>query len=347
MSKLIKTDNEYKEWIGELKQRIRQSQIKAAVKVNTELLKLYWNLGENIIKKQAETKWGSGFLNQLSADLTETFPDMQGFSKRNLELIRKWYLFYNEENSITKQVVSQFQEVIFQVPWGHHIKIVSKCTSLKEAQFYIYKIIEHGWSRNVLLNMIESGLYQREGASINNFSLRLPSSQSDLAHELTKDPYHFDFLALREGYIERELEEALVRNISKFLLELGNGFAYMGHQVPIIIGGQEFRIDMLFYNVRLRAYVVIELKTGEFEPEFIGKLGFYVSAVNHELRKDGDNPTIGLLVCKGKNEIVARYTLESTILPIGISEYELSQLYPKDFKSTLPSIEEIENELKD
>ena len=347
MSKLIKTDNEYKEWIGELKQRIRQSQIKAAVKVNTELLRLYWNLGENIIKKQTEAKWGSGFLNQLSADLTEAFPDMQGFSKRNLELIRKWYSFYNEEKSNTKQVVSQLQEALFQVPWGHHIKIVSKCTSLKEAQFYIYKIIEHGWSRNVLTNMIESGLYQREGASINNFSLRLPSLQSDLAHELTKDPYNFDFLTLREGYIERELEEALVNNISKFLLELGNGFAYMGHQVPIVVGGQEFRIDMLFYNIRFRAYVVIELKAGEFEPEFISKLGFYVSAVNHELRKDGDNPTIGLLVCKGKNEIVARYTLESTILPIGISEYELSQLYPKDFKSTLPSIEEIENELKD
>lgn len=290
MSKLIKTDNEYKEWIGELKQRIRQSQIKAAVKVNTELLKLYWNLGENIVIKQAEAKWGSGFLSQLSVDLTESFPSMQGFSKRNLELIRKWYSFYNEENTIAKQVVSQLQEAIFQVPWGHHIKIVSKCTTVQEAQFYIYKTVEYGWSCNVLLHMIESGLFHREGSSINNFSLRLPSVQSDLAHELTKDPYNFDFLTLREGYIERELEEALVSNISK--------------------------------------------------------LGFYVSAVNHEMCKDGDNPTIGLLVCKSKNEIVAQYTLESTVAPIGISEYELSQLYPKDFKSTLPSIEEIENELK-
>ncbi|MCD8183679.1 MAG: PDDEXK nuclease domain-containing protein [Bacteroides sp.] len=347
MGALIKTDKEYKDWIIELKQRIRQSQIKAAIKVNTELIRMYWDLGKDIVEKQSESKWGSGFFNELSQDLKDAFPNMQGFSKRNLELIKKWYLFYNKKDTIAKQLVSQLQSAIYQVPWGHHIKIVTKCTTVQEVQFYIYKTIENGWSRNVLLNMIESGLYHREGNSINNFSLRLPTAQSNLAHELTKDPYNFDFLALREGYAERELEEALVSNISKFLLELGNGFAYMGHQVPITVGGQEFRIDMLFYNIHLRAYVVIELKAGDFEPEFISKLGFYVSAVNHELCKEGDNPTIGLLVCKSKNEIVARYTLESTILPIGISEYELNKLYPKDFKSTLPSIEDIENELKD
>lgn len=199
----------------------------------------------------------------------------------------------------------------------------------------------------MLLNILSTNLYQREGKAVTNFALRLPAPQSDLAQEITKDPYNFDFLTMRNGYLERELEDALVTNISKFLLELGNGFAYMGRQVPIEVGGRDFKMDMLFYNVQLRAFVVIELKTTEFEPEYISKLGFYVSAVNHQMRREGDNPTIGLLVCKNKNEVIARYTLENTTQPIGISEYELTKLYPQNLKSSLPSIEDIENELKE
>lgn len=221
MSKLIKTDNEYKSWIGDLKLRIRQSQIKAAVKVNIEMLQLYWSIGKDIVAKGAESRWGDGVLKQLSLDLSDAFPDIQGFSKRNLELMRQWYLFYNQDNTIAKQVVSQLENLLFQIPWGHHIILISKCKSVDEALFYIHKIMEHGWSRNMLLNILSTDLYQREGKAVSNFASRLPAPQSDLAQEITKDPYNFDFLTLRSGYLERELEDALedalVTNISKFL----------------------------------------------------------------------------------------------------------------------------------
>lgn len=347
MSKLIKTDNEYKNWIGDLKLRIRQSQIKAAVKVNIELIRMYWELGKDIVEMQSESKWGGGFFKELSQDLKDAFPDMEGFSVSNLKYTKRMYLFYNQSNTIRQQLVDELQERLFSIPWGHHIALISKCKSVDEALFYIRKIMEHGWSRNMLLNILSTDLYQREGKAVSNFASRLPAPQSDLAQEITKDPYNFDFLTLRSGYLERELEDALVTNISKFLLELGRGFAYMGRQVPIEVGGREFRMDMLFYNVQLRAFVIVELKTTEFEPEYISKLGFYVSAVNHQMRREGDNPTIGLLVCKNKNEVIARYTLENTTQPIGISEYELTELYPKDMKSSLPSIQDIENELKE
>ena len=327
MSKLIKTDNEYKEWIGELKQRIRQSQIKAAVKVNTELLKLYCSIGGDIVRVKAEAKWGDGIIEQLSQDLKTNFPDMSGFSSRNLWYMKKWYSFYSQpdtklpqvgaESKSEKlpQVVAEIEKLFFAVPWGHQRCIIDKIKNIKEAVFYINKTVENGWSRNMLLNMIESSLYYREGASINNFSSCLPASQSSLAQELTKDPYNFDFLTLRDGYLERELEDALTDNITKFLIELGNGFAYVGRQVRLEVGGDEFFIDLLFYHLKLRSYVVIELKTGDFQPEYIGKLGFYVSAINHEMKLPQDNPTIGLLICKSKNNIVARYTLDTANLP--------------------------------
>lgn len=347
MGKLIKTDTEYKEWIAALKLRIRQSQIKAAVKVNTELLHLYWELGKDIVEKQAESQWGSGFFNELSQDLKEAFPDMQGFSVTNLKYIKRFYLFYNESDTIRQQVADELYETIFSIPWWHHTVIMSKAKSVTEALFYVQKTIEQGWSRNMLTNYMDAGLFETEGKSISNFKNTLPALQSDLAQQTLKDPYNFDFLTLRNGYVERELEDALTENITKFLIELGNGFAYVGRQVRLEVGGDEFFIDLLFYHLKLRSYVVIELKTGDFQPEYIGKLGFYVSAVNHEMKHPQDNPTIGLLICKSKNNIVAQYTLDTANLPIGISEYELSKLYPKDFKSSLPSIEEIENELKD
>lgn len=347
MGKLIKTDTEYKEWIAGLKRRIRQSQIKAAIKVNAELLHLYWELGKDIVEKQADSQWGSGFFNELSQDLKEAFPDMQGFSVTNLKYIKRFYLFYNESDIIRHQLGDELTASIFLIPWRHQTEIFTKAKSVTEALFYVQKTIEYGWSRNMLTNYMDAGLFETEGKSISNFKNTLPALQSDLAQQTLKDPYNFDFLTLRNGYVERELENALTDNITKFLIELGNGFAYVGRQVRLEVGGDEFFIDLLFYHLKLRSYVVIELKTGDFQPEYIGKLGFYVSAVNHEMKHPQDNPTIGLLICKSKNNIVAQYTLDTANLPIGISEYELNKLYPKDFKSSLPSIEDIENELKD
>ena len=360
MSKLIKTDNEYKEWIGELKQRIRQSQIKAAVKVNTELLRLYWSIGRDIVRLKAEAKWGTNIMSQISLDLKEEFSNLGGFSETNLRYIKRFYLFYGQnqpqvgakikskkQEVIQPQVEAEILEAIFSIPWGHQKHIITKAKSTNEALFYVQKTIKQGWSRNILINYMSANLFETEGKAISNFKNTLPALQSDLAQQTLKDPYNFDFLTLRDGYLERELEDALTDNITKFLIELGNVFAYVGRQVRLEIGGDEFFIDLLFYHLKLRSYVVIELKTGDFQPEYIGKLGFYVSAINNEMKLPQDNPTIGLLICKSKNNIVARYTLDTANLPIGISEYELSQLYPKDFKSTLPSIEEIENELKD
>ena len=236
---------------------------------------------------------------------------------------------------------------IWNIPWGHHRYIIDKCLSRPEkAMFFVRKTIENGWSRNMLLNFLDTDLYERQGKAVTNFKLALPAPQSDLAQEMTKDPYNFDFLAISEDYREKELKDALEDNIRKFLLELGTGFAYVGREYRIVIGQTEKFIDMLFYNLNLRCYVVIEIKTGKFESENIGQLGTYVAAVNHILKKDIDNPTLGLLICKSKDSVLAQYALESTSQPIGVSEYELSKLYPVDFKSSLPSIEDLENELK-
>lgn len=347
MSKLIKTDNDYKAWLTELKHRIRQSQIKAAVKVNTELIRMYWDLGRDIVEKQSESKWGKGFFNELSRDLKEAFPDMEGFSVTNLKYMRRMYLFYNQSDVIRQQLVDELQENIFSIPWGHQIEIFTKAKNVEEALFYIQKVVANGWSRNVLMNFIEAGLYKTEGKALSNFTSCLPNPQSDLAQQTLKDPYNFDFLTMREGYAERELEDALTKNITKMLLELGNGFAYVGRQVRLEIGEEEYFADLLFYNYKLRCFVVTELKTGRFRAEYISKLGLYVSAVNHQMRHQDDNPTIGLLICKTKDEVVAKYTLENTNQPIGISEYQLAKSFPKDFRSSLPSIEEIEKELKD
>lgn len=348
MSKLIKTDIAYKEWVAELKSRIRQSQIKAAVKVNTELIRMYWNLGKDIVEKQSESKWGKGFFKELSQDLKDEFPDMEGFSVTNLKYMKRMYLFYSQGDIIRQQLADELNDpLLFSVPWWHHVILMTKCTTVEEALFYMNKIVENGWSRNVLINFIEANLYNAEGKAITNFASSLPNPQSELAQQTLKDPYNFDFLTMRNGYVERELEDALTDNITKFLLELGNGFAYVGRQVRLEIGEEEYFADLLFYNFKLRCFIVAELKTGRFKAEYVSKLGLYVSAVNHQMRHKDDNPTIGLLICKSKDEVVAKYTLENINLPIGISEYQLAELLPKDFRSSLPSIEEIENELKD
>jgi predicted nuclease of restriction endonuclease-like (RecB) superfamily len=374
MSKIEKTNNVYRQWLIDLKTRIRQSQIKAAIRVNEELLRLYWDLGHDIVVRRMEAAWGSGFFEQLSKELRAEFPDMKGFSYSNLKYCKQFYLFYTQDNTILHQFgeelcqqlagtieVSENKDItirqqlvgelknhpVFQIPWGHHIQIFSKCKSVHEALFYVQKTMENGWSRAVLMNFLETDLYQRQGKALNNFDRLLPDVQSDLAKEVLKNPYNFDFLTLTEGYKERELETALAENITKMLLELGKGFAYVGRQVPIRVGSKEIFMDMLFYHLKLRCYVVVELKAREFDGAFTGQLGIYVSAVNHQICGEFDNPTLGLLICKTKDNVMAQYSLESSSQPIGISEYELSNLLPENYKSALPSIEDIEKGLKE
>ena len=338
---------DYKDWLQNLKGKIQQSQIKAAIQVNSELLRLYWQIGKDIVEKQAQAKWGDGFLQTLSADLCKEFPTMKGFSYRNLKSIRQWYLFYNQLDIIGKQVVSQLEVSLFSIPWGHHIMIMQRCKNTQEALFYVHKTIENHWSRSVLEHQIALNLYVRQGKAITNFQHQLPPAMSDLAQELTKDPYIFDFLSITENYTEKELQQYLEDNMTKFLLELGKGFCFYGKQVHINVGGDDFYIDLLFYNAHLHCYVVVELKTTKFKPEHIGQLKFYVTAVNKQLRTEGDAPTIGLLICKDKNNVIAEYTLEDIHNPIGVSSYKLFDELSKDYQSSLPSIEEIEKRLLD
>lgn len=351
MSELFKIDKKYSTWLKELKSKIRSVQIKAAVKVNTEMLNFYWELGADIVEKQSAAKWGDGFLGKLSQDLMTEFPDMRGFSLSNLKYIKQWYLFYSAHESIGQQLVGRLkkanvQQLVAQIPWGHNLVIISKIKDTNEALFYVQKIIQNNWSRAVLTHQIESGLYGREGKAITNFKATLPLPQSDLARQTLKDPYSFDFLTLREKHDEKELEDALINQIAGFLLEMGSGFSYIGRQYRLEINGDEFFIDLLFYHIRLHCYIVVELKVVKFKPEFAGKLNFYVSAVDSILKTEQDNPTIGILICKSKNKTVVEYALKDIHKPIGVSEYLITKNLPDEFKSSLPSIEEIEAELE-
>lgn len=338
----IVSDSEYKKLLSDLKEKVRSSQLKAAVKVNYELLDLYWNLGKEIVEKQKEYSWGDSFLKLLSQDLKKEFPDMKGFSTTNLKYIRRFYLFYEKG----QQPVDQLQ-IIFSIPWGHHILLMTKCQDIEESLFYVSKTIENGWSRTVLEHQIEGDLYKRLGRAVTNFSNRLPAIQSELAKQTIKDPYNFDFLTIRDKHDERELEEALVNQITSFLLELGTGFSYIGKQVHIKVGESDFYIDLLFYHVKLHCYVVVELKTEKFKPEFAGQINFYVTAVNKNMKSENDNQTIGILICRDKDNVVAEYSLENISQPIGISKYEISKLLEREYKSSLPSIEEIEESIKE
>ena len=333
----------YSQWLAQLKTRFRAVQIKAAVAVNTELLQFYWALGADIAAQQAQTQaqWGSGFLAQLSQDLMREFPEVRGFSRRNLEAIRQWHRYWSSDAAIAQQAVAQ----LVTIPWGHNLTILSKCPTPAQALFYVQQTQAHHWSRAVLTHQIESGLWQRQGQALNNFAQTLPAPQSDLAAQLLKDPYVFDFLSLTPEHTERELEGALTEHITQFLLELGAGFAYMGRQVPLQVGEREFFLDLLFYHARLHCYVVVELKTVDFEPEFAGKLNFYLKAVDAQLRGPQDAPTIGLLLCKSKNEVVAEYALGDKTQPMGVAEYKLLESLPKELQTNLPSIEQIEREL--
>ncbi len=358
---------DYRSWLFLLKSQIRQSQIKAAIRVNNELLRLYWDMGRDIAEKRMDAVYGSGFFEQLSKDLKTEFPDMQGFSVSNLKYIKRFYLFYaspstQQTGEYTPQDKNRHQvgddlplgnhqqltgntKLLFSIPWRHHVEIFTHSKSVEEALFYISKTVENGWSRNVLMNMMEADLYYSQGHAMTNFAAKLPPEGSDLAQQTLKDPYCFDFLTLRERYTEHELEDALVENITKFLLELGNGFAFVGQQWRMEVGGEEFFIDLLFYHLKLRRYVVIELKPGPFKPEYVGQLGFYVQAVNEQLKHPSDEDAIGLLICKRKNKLVAEYSLKTSSQLLGISEYKLTKLLPDDFKPSLPSIKEIESQL--
>ena len=342
-------DGEYKKLLSDLKEKVRRSQLKAAVKVNYELLDLYWNLGKGIVEKQKEYSWGDSFLKILSEDLRKEFPNMKGFSEQNLRSIRFWYQFY-KDYLICLQPVSELEKVeekIKSIPWGHNQRIMYKCKDVQEALFYVNKTIENGWSRTVLEHQIEGDLYKRLGSAVTNFDNRLPAIQSDLAKQTIKDPYNFDFLTIRDKHDERELEEALVNQITSFLLELGTGFSYIGKQVHMKVGESDFYIDLLFYHVKLHCYVVVELKTEKFKPEFAGQLNFYITAVNKTMKSDSDNQTIGILICRDKDNVVAEYSLENISQPIGISKYEINKLLKQEYKSSLPSIEEIEESIKE
>ena len=341
-------DKEYKKFLVELKEKVKNSQLKAAIKVNYELLNLYWELGKKITEKQKEYSWGDSFISNLSNDLKKEFPDMKGFSVQNLKNIRYWYLFY-AEYLIGLQPVSQLKKIenkIKSIPWGHNQRIMYKCKNIEEALFYIDKTLENGWSRNVLEHQIDSGLYERMGKSITNFDNRLPKPQSDLAKQIVKDPYNFDFLTIKEEYDEKDLENALINKITSFLLELGKGFSYMGRQVHLKVGKSDFYIDLLFYHVKLHCYIVIELKTEKLKPEFVGQLNFYITAVDKDIKSKNDNQTIGILICKDKDNVVAEYSLANISQPIGISKYEINKFLDNEYKNDLPSIKEIEEGIK-
>ena len=376
---LIRNAN-YRTWLEDIKNRVRSAQLKASVRVNTTFLDLYWDIGADIARKQAQTKWGDGLIAQMGKDLTAAFPDMHGFSRRNLLYIRKWHLFYIQSNSkgqqavslivqqpvaqlknrlivqqpvgqLGQQAVAQFAPPvpaqILQIPWGHNIVIITKCKNLNEALYYAGETFANGWSRSTLGCQIEGRLYKRSGKAVTNFSATLPAPQSDLAQQMIKDPYTFDFMPAASGYREKDLEQGLLDHIQKFLVELGVGFAFVGRQVPFEIGGKEFYLDLLLYHLRLRCYVVIELKAGEFKPEFAGKLNFYLSAVDDLMRHPDDKPSIGLILCKSKERVIAEYALRDISKPIGIANWhtKLVASLPTELKGQLPTIKEIEAEL--
>lgn len=343
----LSQNKEYRSWVKELKQRYLSARLKASIDANRTLLEYYWSLGRDIADKQYANTYGSGFYKTLSHDLRSEMPGEKGFSETNLKYTYYFYQLYSQLVENCLQGVDDLLKEICSIPWFHQQRIIDKCKGdAKKALFFVRKVIENSWGRDVLLNFLGTDLYERQAKALTNFRKTLPAPQSDLAQQATKDPYVFNFLAMTEEYNERELEDALVANVTKFLVELGTGFAYMGRQYRLQVGEKEIFIDLLFYNTRIHAYCCVELKTGSFEASHLGQLGLYVTAVNHQLKTEYDNPTIGLLICKDKDNIEAQYSLEAYNLPLGISQYELSKLIPKEIKSSLPSIEQIESTLE-
>jgi len=335
---LTKKHTEYINWVNELKTLIQRTQIKASISVNRELMSLYWTIGKSISEKVNTANWGSSVVEELSKDLKEEFPNQKGFSRSNLFSMKKWFEFYSQ----SEIDIEKIQQLVGQIPWGHNVVIISKSKNIEEAIFYSNKTIENNWSRSVLLHQIELNLYERHGKAITNFTETLPTPHSELATETLKDPYKFDFLTLQEKALEKDIEIQLVKHITSFLLELGTGFSFVGQQVPVKIDNQDFYIDLLFYHIKLKCYVVVELKAIEFKAEFAGKMNLYLSAIDDSLKTKAENPTIGLLLCKSKSKIIAEYALRGMTQPIGIAEYEINNAIPKEIKTELPTIEEIE-----
>lgn len=299
---------------------------------------LYWTIGKSISEKVNEANWGTSVVEKLSNDLKTEFPNQKGFSRSNLFSMKKWFEFYSQSEIDIKKI----QQLVGQIPWGQNVVIISKSKSIEEAIFYSNKTIENNWSRSVLIHQIELDFYERHGKAITNFTETLPKPHSELATETLKDPYKFDFLTLQEKALEKDIENQLVKHITSFLLELGTGFSFVGQQVTVKIDNQDFYIDLLFYHIKLKCYVVVELKAIEFKAEFAGKMNLYLSAIDDSLKTDAENPTIGLLLCKSKSEIIAEYALRGMTQPIGIAEYEINKAIPKEIKTELPTIEEIE-----
>ena len=349
-------NKDYKKWISEVKSKIRATQIKAAVAVNHVLIQFYWELGKMLSEKQ--TEWGSKFLETVSKDLKKEFPDMQGFSVTNLKYCRMYYQFFsirpqledelqNEKSpQVEDELTNKGKELSFQVPWGHIKEIISKTENTEQAYFYLQKTLENNWSRDVLSLQIKSGLFKRDGKSVNNFKMTLPKPLSDLAEQTLKDPYVFDFMTMTKPYQEKDIEEQLVTHIRKFLLELGKGFAFVGQQYQITVAENDYFIDLLFYHIKLKCYVVIELKNTKFIPEYAGKLNFYLSAIDSILKGDDDKPTIGMVLCRDKNNVEAEFSLRDINKPMGVTEFQLTDKLPENLKSSLPTIEELEQNLK-
>lgn len=364
----IHIDSDYAEWIADIKKRYRSAQVKAAVKVNAEKLLFNWQLGRDLVQKKAEERWGSGVVEQVSLDLKREFPDADGFSVRNLWYMKQWYLFYTQggeeilhqddaelqmiENQYTTkmhqvgaelsseklhQITGEFPLPFALVPWRHHVEIITKCKSIDEALFYMGKTIEQGLSRNALINCIKANLYEHQGKIVNNFTDHLPALQSKLVQEVLKENYDFGFAMVEhEIYDEAELEEALTKNVTDLLLELGTGFAFIGRQKELVVGGRSRKIDLLFYHIRLRCYVVCELKAKSFEPEFAGKLNYYVNAVDELLKADDENPTIGLLICSDMDKIDVQWSFKGISTPMGVATYNNIRI-----KDALPSQEQL------
>jgi len=329
----------YEQLLSDLKNRITSARTRAALAVNRELIILYWQIGHDILERQKRDGWGSKVIERLANDLRHEFPDMKGFSPRNLKYMRKFAAAWSDEQFV--------QQAAAQIPWFHNCVVLDKLKELTEREWYIHKAFENGWSRNILEMQIESRLYHRQGKAVSNFADTLPPLQSDLAQQILKDPYIFDFLSVGDEAHEREIERELVNHITNFLLELGAGFSFVGRQVHLEVEGEDFFIDLLFYHLKLRCYLVIELKATRFKPEYAGKLNFYLSAVDATMRHESDNPSIGLILCKDRKGLIAEYALKDISKPIGVSEYQLIASIPEELKGSLPTIEEIEAEFAD
>ena len=375
----IKLDKEYTQWIYDIKQRFRNAQIKATIKVNSEQLLFNWQLGRDLVVRKAEEKWGNGIVEQVSLDLQAAFPEAKGFSARNLWNMKKWYSFYTSYedfgdtvNALSnqmdisslklQQVAAEIQEVVPDeklqqvvaeipfpalfgfIPWGHHIEIITKCKDLNEALFYVKRTIEEGWSRNALDNCLRADMYHAVGTAVTNFSEKLPTTQGELAQEILKSNYDLGFISLPPKYDENALEDVLEQRMTRFLLELGEGWAFVGRQKEIIISGKTRKIDLLFYHIYLRCYVVLELKVKPFDPEYAGKLNFYVNAVNEFIRKDSDNPTIGLLICKDMDRTEVQLAFQGITTPMGVATYDNVKI--KEIQEYLPTAEQIQQQIK-